>query len=118
MDKVLQRIRIAESCNQTPIKRETRKGKESPDGVVLKYKMCEGGGWYSWEPVPDYPNDLNAMHKAVSRMDEGSKARYSGILHDIVDAEIWGSITVIEATAAQRAEAYLKAIEKWKESDS
>lgn len=66
--------------------------------------------------VPDYLNDLNAMNEAekvlsddifefVSQLDH-----YEGILKEICKNQ-----RIFSATAAQRAEAFLKTIGKWKE---
>lgn len=66
--------------------------------------------------VPDYLSDLNAMHEAEKTLTIQSNARYELELCAAVDAsgrdsDIWHY--VLTATAAQRAEAFLKTIGKW-----
>lgn len=64
------RIAIAEACDLfkfKPLRYATRKGRllePGEKGVRLMY--CSGGtnGWEDWEDIPDYLNDLNAMHEA------------------------------------------------------
>lgn len=113
MDANKQRVAIAEACGWTVIggvlcdpKPETRFGE--PTGDV---DMNPVG------PVPDYLNDLNAMHEAEAALDYRQDMKYpqelievlrrSGVLYpdDIVE--------LISATAAQRAEAFLRTLNKW-----
>jgi len=60
--------------------------------------------------VPDYCNDLNAMHEAEKTL------QHYGVFVDKL-AEIMGQprqgIMLVNATAAQRAEAFLRTIGKW-----
>lgn len=78
--------------------------------------------------LPDHPNDLNAMHEAVQGMDIPTKAEYANQLclqvkpnisddGSHADWDLKCLILSIDATAAQRAESYLKAINKWEESE-
>ena len=63
--------------------------------------------------TPDYCNDLNAMHEAekvICRKGKGQIAMYVHELHEIKVS--W----LFLATAAQRAEAFLKTIGKWEAS--
>lgn len=56
--------------------------------------------------VPDYLNDLNAMHEVENTMPEHKWNIYDDILETIVDAGfIWN------ATAAERAEAFVLTME-------
>ncbi len=60
--------------------------------------------------IPDYLNDLNAMHEAEGTLNRGSGYHETGgyglylvaLDHDV------------SATAAQRAEAFLKTLNLWK----
>lgn len=74
--------------------------------------------------LPDYLNDLNAMHEAVKILTDYQRNTYCdylvGVSHNDLsrsfgpDGEIEGdSFTVFEATASQRAEAFLRTIGKW-----
>jgi hypothetical protein len=58
--------------------------------------------------LPDYLNDLNAMHKAEESLHGNQYVEYTNLL-----IEIEGSLFGIRATAAERAEAFLHTIGKW-----
>ena len=77
--------------------------------------------------VPDYPFDLNAMHEAWLTLDDSEmRVKFSCELADIV-ARRWGTqpddgMLTLEglienATALQRAEAFLRTVGKWKGGD-
>ena len=75
------------------------------------------GAWENILGLPDYCNDLNAMHEAEKVLtDEQSKA-YTETLWVIVKRESTSKTRwqLWHATADQRAEAFLKTIGKWKE---
>jgi len=73
--------------------------------------------------IPDYLNDLNAMHEAVSIFDYDQADEFEDHLCDICkrlndekeNPAPW-RFAVVNATASQRAEAFLRTIGKWKES--
>ena len=86
--------------------------------------IAEACGWKTgyrdpeaWHPLPDYLNDLNAIHEAVKRLPQNLKPRYFACLCTVVSGAIslHGYAEATEATAAQRCEAFLKTIEKWEE---
>lgn len=63
--------------------------------------------------VPDYCNDLNAMHEAEKVLI--SPASYTECLRLVVGP--YGAASIFDyahATARQRAEAFLKTLRKWK----
>lgn len=66
----------------------------------------------------DWANDLNAMHEAEQSLSDWQWAQYAGILYDSVYYGSKGTVArrAYSATARQRAEAFLKATEKWKEA--
>jgi hypothetical protein len=108
-----QRIAIAEACgHKIRIDEDKRAWVEIKDGLW---------GLVS-EELPDYLHDLNAMNEVLSNMDWGDNKwkTYQKNLHEICKAEghpewfVW----YIEhnATAAQRAEAFLKTLGLWKDS--
>jgi predicted RecB family nuclease len=73
--------------------------------------------------VPDYPNDLNAVHRVEERLvdSECQKCTYIDKLVQVTKADqhIAGGIVywcVYHATARQRCEAILRTVGKWKES--
>ena len=67
---------------------------------------------YRLEDIPDYCNDLNAMHEAEKIFDNALYCRY---IDELCTQAIKGKNCMYLATAAQRAEAFLKTINKWKE---
>lgn len=72
------------------------------------------------EEIPYYLNDLNAMHEAERTLLFSERKRFRGILQVVMVKEIGpGVLAAIEecvhATAAQRAEAFLRTIGKWEE---
>jgi len=60
--------------------------------------------------VPNYLNDLNAMHEAEKVLNQKQKEHYFFIIFNFYGN--WPE--AIQATAAQRARAFLRVIEKWK----
>lgn len=69
-------------------------------------------GINSANPLPDYLNDLNAMHEAVKSLPQHLKPRYFACLCAVVSGAIslHGYSEATEATAAQRADAFLETI--------
>jgi len=98
-----QRIAIAEACGWKPDKR--------------------GLGWLSphgyYAPEPDYLNDLNEMHEAEKTFSEKRIRSYAFTLAQVLDTsptvDLDDQFLNIHATAAQRAEAFLRTIGKWEE---
>jgi hypothetical protein len=64
--------------------------------------------------IPDYCNDLNAMHEAEKVFNSWSFWHYADILNRLVPANM-GKDSYIRATARQRAEAFLRTLGKWEE---
>jgi hypothetical protein len=97
-----QRIAIAEFCGYTHVR--IVKAIEGPPDI--------GIGHHPTEPhsIPDYINDLNAMHEAEKLLDVGLLAKYTTNILNVCG----GPMSVHFATAAQRAEALLKTIAKAK----
>ena len=92
-----QQIAIAKACGWTYDKNETH----APDKAF----------WWSEKPdFPDYLHDLNAMHKAEKIIsDVFVRRRYYQHL-DAITGDQWNTIV---ATAAQRAEAFLRTLGLW-----
>jgi hypothetical protein len=94
-----QRIAIAEACGWNYIDSKTIYPRGIKDGVTLE--------------LPDYLNDLNAMHDAekgwFDRHDLAALDTYDEYLHEATSGWKWN------ATASERAEAFLRTIGKWKE---
>lgn len=61
--------------------------------------------------IPDYPNDLNAMHEAEKILFPASEIEWHNQLQNVCGCS-WR--VMIRATAAQRAEAFLRTLNLWK----
>jgi hypothetical protein len=86
---------------------------------------CDGQ-WDYFNPqgnrLPDYCNDLNAMHEAEVTLDFEQAELFEDELYDVIFKNNDGlenplscRFSVWHATARQRAEAFLKTINKWEE---
>lgn len=103
-----QRIAIAEACGWVPDVR----------GNGIWYAPKEHGP----KQLPDYLNDLNAMHEAekVLRQNQFHFVDYYGNLFKVIsgkshyDGDIgYFGFELVNATASQRAEAFLRTIGRW-----
>ena len=71
--------------------------------------------------LPDYLNDLNAMHEAEKVLTHDQMIDYSRHVGKLVTSHLpasraaWMDFKLINSTASQRAEAFLRTIGKWKE---
>lgn len=138
MKQEAQQIAIAEACGF-----EWFRWGQPKDAMHFLVKPRENNGSFvlsnrpddltgaRLDEVPKYPTDLNAMHGAVAYMqslDRGARRWTAQIQGQYVEHLIsavtranpdWmcrGSVeNCIEATAAQRAEAFLRTIGKWVE---
>lgn len=88
------------------------------------YRPPEWDGGMAWErsKCPDYCNDLNAMHEAEKVLTAGSwkevihaTNRYTNELCKVLGCLDTALFQFAHATAAQRAEAFLKTLGLWKE---
>lgn len=90
-----QRIAIAEACGW---KSRLIEGERDPSQD-------------SWTSPPDYLNDLNAMHEAEKTLDYDQRSAFVVRLSVMMN----NGFEFCHATAAQRAEAFLRTIGKWQE---
>jgi hypothetical protein len=109
-----QRIAIAEACGW-----KFRREFTNSVGGLVKEWIKEGiGSAMIWE-LPDYLNDLNAMHEAEKVLVFSKRLHYYRELQAIRSKEILPDRVApqdcIMATAAQRAEAFLKTLGLWKD---
>lgn len=124
-----QRIAIAEACGW---KKSTRM---VPVWVVVNYDgggewqdkpqvgFEKGSAWQLFDHLPDYPNDLNAMNaaeKVLAYVDMEAYASRLCVLtsggHSDCDMCNDGRLfALLHATAAQRAEAFLRTLNLWTE---
>jgi hypothetical protein len=118
MSPEAQRIAIAEACGWTECYPATKTPHGFFDAYGRKKLPC---GSRKDERLPDYLNDLNAMHEAEDNLLGMNKAEFAVKLCRIVGRD-WpngiagGSFAHIHATAAQRAEAFLCTLGKWEEA--
>lgn len=104
-------------------------------GWKMFYKPAEDKNWHSkhkWgtQPdgkpnfkhnVPNYCEDLNAMHEATKGFDIHKTMKFSDELKNIIQdtlcikSAVDARYLTVNSTAAQRAEAFLKTIGKWNE---
>lgn len=103
-----QRIVIAEACGWTGMNSD-----EADDGF-----RDENGVWHS--VPPDYLHDLNAMHevwKSKIAFQDKLHLSFRNHLRRICERnkDTFGNWDTLNATAAQRAEAFLRTIGKWKD---
>jgi hypothetical protein len=116
-----QRIAIAEACGW--------KMHDHPD-CLAKKEGWVSRGWETWvmnpsgllvfkHDIPNYLNDLNAMHKAEKVLTKNKSMEYAFRLADswILNGEDKQPDLVrgFCATAVERAEAFLKTIGKWED---
>ena len=99
MNEEAQRIAIAEACGTM------RWSYALP-------KKCVGAS------VPKYTEDLNAMHDAEKVLTDEQDLEYSEALEQVVEGRFMANNAedmrrLRSATAAQRAEAFLRTIGKW-----
>jgi len=103
-----QLIAIAEACGWTDIH-------YAPEGDLRPSPKPWGkptGISYS-SPLPDYLNDLNAMAQAEQTLVGAQRWHYADLLAAQGDSDASGYYRAATATAAQRAEAFLRTIGKW-----
>ena len=112
-------IAIAEACELTVVNgsglyhgQQVIKAWDGPDNP---YDLPMGGemesAFESMYALPNYCGDINAIHEAIISKSGEFRLRYRNEL-----AEICGAQHYHDATARQRAEAFLRTIGKWEES--
>jgi hypothetical protein len=111
MNQEKQRIAIAEAC-----------------GWVMKTEQVEHTNGYQWTEtrkfwvsphgkrgeLPDYLQDLNAIHEAEKVLRDDREAAFRGWLW-LAHGQPELRCAIVHATAAQRAEAFLRTIGKWED---
>ena len=127
-----QRIAIAEACGWK--RRAEFDYEEWPtSSLVCRLKMYgKAGELKTADKLPDYLKDLNAMHEAEATLDNkpvdvrSLYIDWLGLIHKsdpmgpqqhLADYKFECAWAMVRATAAQRAEAFLKAKGLWKEDE-
>ena len=101
MNEEAQRIAIAEACGWKPT------GEYFEDDWVW---MSKGFERVKQRMLPDYLHDLNAMHDAAMTLKGSQRGRCNGWV-----AGLCTDNYPTEATAPQRAEAFLRTLGLWTE---
>lgn len=113
-------IAIAEICGWRIAERVAPEAK-------LEACMCwirPGGNEWQEERLPDYHGDLNAMHEAEEHIKDWPKwvKMVAKVIAGVPESSKASGTTVsvansilLRATAAQRAEAFLRTLSLWKE---
>jgi len=90
-------------------------------GVCVASSAITDGKEWGTHGVADFCSDLNAMHEAEAIFDYDEAEQYTSDLWEVImDAEAKSenppptNFACIAATAAQRAEAFLKTLNLWK----
>ena len=127
-----QRVAIAEACGW----RISPPGPVANGWALINGLGCHVSTWWLTEDearrappslmtrlseLPDYPNDLNAMHEAEKTLLFSRRQEYYRHLQDIISRPLRQNERValhecIMATAAQRAEAFLRTTGKWEDA--
>jgi hypothetical protein len=113
MNPEQQRIAIAEACGwrHTP--------SEANPNFWYNEKYKTNSPWITYsarneDGLPDYLNDLNVMHEAEKVLDDSQLIAMDEYLSRIFKPKP-GFKLLWQATAVQRAEAFLRALGKWVE---
>lgn len=110
MNKEKQRIKIAEACGWWG----------NRQGLLMRPPLVTS----EYREVPNYPEDLNAMYDALAHLTPEELRQWAVELTAIVlennsgawwDLDISETAQVLNATAAQQAEAFLKTFKLWEE---
>ena len=114
MSQEEQRIAIAEACGWKDVAPQIVKNVKH-EGAEITVGISSDSGW-----VPDYLNDLNAMHCAEEMLTDDQWVEYRENIRTVVLCPVryvsqWCKAD-IHSTARQRAEAFLRTIGKWKEA--
>lgn len=77
---------------------------ERPDGVINYGTIND-----KYACLPDYPNDLNAMHEAEKVLTDEQYTKFEDTLWEIqADPSLTTRLRSVSATAAQRLDAWLE----------
>jgi hypothetical protein len=117
MNEELQRIKIAEACGWKRVTDGHYESWVSPEGYEYQVMF----GWQTYKDgtdiLPDYLNDLNAMHEAEKILSLNQQNAYINILNEMPDYKcpVHHDFQWCCSTAAQRAEAFLRTLNLWEE---
>lgn len=110
------KIKIAEVCGWEPYPAENVGATARLFNGSVWYRHAESNTIATPSQLPDYCNDLNAMHDAEKSLTLAQFWNYADLLKYMVVGEL-GEDTYITATARQRAEAFLRTLNKYPNND-
>jgi hypothetical protein len=118
-----QQIAIAKACGWKDVKYTKHKEVDIENRSIIRWSGVTGippefTHYKNRIRIPDYLNDLNAMHEAEKVLTDEQMINYLDALLDVLGLSGWymdiDSVwQMTHATAAQRAEALLRTINKW-----
>lgn len=114
MSPEAQRIAIAEACGYKNVHRFNSflEGRFHRDGTIVGDVDGLTKAW-----VPNYLADLNAMHEAETVLtDTGPDGQWAAYRIKLMSVCLMAQCDFLHATAAQRAEAFLRTLNLWKEA--
>jgi hypothetical protein len=129
MNKEKQRIAIAEACGWKDVKYTYHEEVDIENRSIIHWSGLTGipPEFIHYEnriKIPDYLTDLNAIHEAMAHLEPDQVNQFAAELSGIVlenREKYWWDLTsnevghVANATAAQRAEAFLRTVGKWED---
>lgn len=108
-----QRIAIAEACGY---KRNTTINAKDGEPFWTKHNLPQ---YFFFSSLPDYLNDLNAMHEAEKSLSDEQFGDYYSLLEWVLGVDRKSirtrQLKIIHASASERAEAFLRAKNLWKD---
>lgn len=122
------RIAIAEACGWRGISEQFLVGyapwRTKPYADRVKSCSIADLDSIPLDPLPDYCNDLNAMHEAENKLTPFQRIKHGHFLQETLNEAVVGFVSnyeselkslsrVASATAAQRAEAFGKTLNLW-----
>ena len=113
MNEDLQRVMIARECGWKDVELRLYNEGTGMDSYIWTSGILGQGG----REIPDYPRDLNAMHEAEQYLHEKNPTQYWFYADIALKSVVWKNgapgVAYQCASAAQRAEAFLRAVSKW-----
>jgi hypothetical protein len=115
MNKEAQQIAIAKACDWKDVKYTYHEEVDIENRSIIHWSGLTGippefTHYENRVRIPGYLHDLNAMHEAEEELGSyiPNFLKYLNILKEV-------NPMCVRATAAQRAEAFLRTIEKWED---
>lgn len=109
-----QRVAIARACGYELLADDsaprTFRIRNVSDNIHFGWSDSEAE---AWSACPDYLNDLNAMHEAEKTLTDDQWLQYDEHLACLTVTDASQVFKHTHATASQRAEAFLRALNLW-----